>query len=223
MKDLQNIKFWIFDLDNTLYSGKTKVFEQVDKRMSAYISKKLNVSVEEAKKIQKNYFHEYNTTLNGMIKNHEINANEFLEFVHDIDIDFLKKDFKLAEEINKLECKKIIFTNGSRKHALNVTTKIGIDHLFDDVFDIVDSEFVPKPAIQPYRKLVKKHKIDPNLCVFVEDIARNLKPAYEMGMKTIWIENDEPWASKFSDSNFINYRTNNLSEFLRKINLLKAA
>tara|TARA_Y100000741_G_scaffold352763_1_gene325212 strand:+ start:7217 stop:7888 length:672 start_codon:yes stop_codon:yes gene_type:complete len=223
MKDLQNIKFWIFDLDNTLYSGKTKVFEQVDKRMSAYISKKLNVSVEEAKKIQKNYFHEYNTTLNGMIKNHEINANEFLEFVHDIDIDFLKKDFKLAEEINKLEGKKIIFTNGSRKHALNVTTKIGIDHLFDDVFDIVDSEFVPKPAIQPYRKLVKKHKIDPNLCVFVEDIARNLKPAYEMGMKTIWIENDEPWASKFSDSNFINYRTNNLSEFLKKINLLKAA
>ena len=192
MKDLQNIKFWIFDLDNTLYSGKTKVFEQVDKRMSAYISKKLNVSVEEAKKIQKNYFHEYNTTLNGMIKNHEINANEFLEFVHDIDIDFLKKDFKLAEEINKLEGKKIIFTNGSRKHALNVTTKIGIDHLFDDVFDIVDSEFVPKPAIQPYRKLVKKHKIDPNLCVFVEDIARNLKPAYEMGMKTVWIENDEP-------------------------------
>ena len=223
MKDLQNIKFWIFDLDNTLYSGKTKVFEQVDKRMSAYISKKLNVSVEEAKKIQKNYFHEYNTTLNGMIKNHEINANEFLEFVHDIDIDFLKKDFKLAEEINKLEGKKIIFTNGSRKHALNVTTKIGIDHLFDDVFDIVDSEFVPKPAIQPYRKLVKKHKIDPNLCVFVEDIARNLKPAYEMGMKTIWIENNEPWASKFSDSKFVNYKTNNLSEFLKKINLLKAA
>ena len=222
MKDLQNIKFWIFDLDNTLYSGKTKVFEQVDKRMSAYISKKLNVSVEEAKKIQKNYFHEYNTTLNGMIKNHEINANEFLEFVHDIDIDFLKKDFKLAEEINKLEGKKIIFTNGSRKHALNVTTKIGIDHLFDDVFDIVDSEFVPKPAIQPYRKLVKKHKIDPNLCVFVEDIARNLKPAYEMGMKTVWIENDEPWASKFSDSDFVNYKTNNLSDFLKKINIARA-
>jgi len=223
MKALQNIKFWIFDLDNTLYSGKTKVFEQVDKRMSAYISKKLKISVEEAKKIQKNYFHEYNTTLNGMIKNHEIDANEFLEFVHDINIDFLNKDLKLAEEIKKLEGKKIIFTNGSRKHALNVTTKIGIDHLFDDVFDIVDSEFVPKPSVQPYRKLVKKHKIDPNLCVFVEDIARNLKPAYEMGMKTVWIENDEPWASKFSDSNFINYKTNNLSEFLKKINLLKAA
>ena len=223
MKELQIVKYWVFDLDNTLYSGKTKVFEQVDKKMSKYISNKLSVSIEEAKKIQKNYFHEYNTTLNGMIKNHKIDANEFLEFVHDIDIDFLKKDTKLEEELKKLSGKKIIFTNGSRKHAINVTQKIGIDQHFDDIFDIVESEFIPKPAIQPYNKLVQKHKIDPKLCVFIEDIARNLKPAYEMGMKTVWIENDEPWASKFSDSNFVNYRTNNLSEFLKKINLLKAA
>ncbi len=221
MKSLKSIKYWIFDLDNTLYSGKTKVFEQVDKKMSKYISSKLNVSVEEAKKIQKNYFYEYNTTLNGMIKNHEIDPDEFLEFVHDIDIGFLQKDQKLAKEIKKLEGKKIIFTNGSRKHAINVTKKIGIDQYFDDIFDIVDSDFVPKPLIEPYKKLVEKHKIDPKLCVLVEDIARNLKPAYEMGMKTVWIENDEPWASKFSDSNFVNYKTNNLSEFLRKINLLK--
>jgi putative hydrolase of the HAD superfamily len=223
MKELTKIKYWIFDLDNTLYSGKTKVFEQVDKKMTQYISEKLNVSSEEAKKIQKNYFYKYNTTLNGMIKNHNVDANEFLEFVHDINIDFLQKDLKLSEEIKKLKGKKIIFTNGSRKHALNVTQKIGIEHHFDDIFDIVDADFIPKPSIEPYKKLVKKHKIDPKLCVLIEDIARNLKPAYEMGMKTIWIENDEPWAKKFSDSNFINYKTNDLSQFLKKINLLKVA
>ena len=223
MKSFNSIKYWIFDLDNTLYSGKTKVFEQVDKRMSKYISDKLNISVEEAKKVQKNYFHKYNTTLNGMIKNHKIDPDEFLEFVHDINIDFLQKDPALGKEIEKLDGKKIIFTNGSKKHAINVTTKIGIDQLFDDIFDIVDCNFIPKPKMEPYEKLVKKHKIDPNLCAFVEDIARNLKPAYEMGMKTVWIENDEPWASKFSDSNFVNYKTSNLSEFLKKINLLKAA
>ena len=223
MKDLQSIKFWIFDLDNTLYSGNTRVFEQVDKKMTEYISKKLKVDKEEAKKIQKKYFHEYNTTLNGMIKNHKINANEFLEFVHDINIDFLQKDLALAKEIEKLDGIKIIFTNGSRKHALNVTKKLGIDQLFDDIFDIVDCDFIPKPLVEPYKKLVKKHKIDPKLCVLVEDIARNLKPAYEMGMKTVWIENSEPWASKFANGSFVNYRTNNLSEFLKKINLLKAA
>jgi putative hydrolase of the HAD superfamily len=223
MKDLQSIKFWIFDLDNTLYSGNTRVFEQVDKKMTEYISKKLKVDKEEARKIQKNYFHEYNTTLNGMIKNHKINAHEFLEFVHDINIEFLQKDPELAKEIKRLDGIKIIFTNGSRKHALNVTKRLGVDQLFDDIFDIVDCNFIPKPLMEPYKKLVEKHKIDPKLCVLVEDIARNLKPAYEMGMKTVWIENNEPWASKFSDNNFVNYRTSNLPEFLRKINLLRAA
>ena len=223
MKELQFIKFWIFDLDNTLYADETKVFDQVDKKMSKYISEKLNVNITEAKEIQKNYFHKYNTTLNGMIKNHKIDANEFLEFVHDIDVNFLKKNYGLGEELKKLDGKKIIYTNGSKKHALNVTKKIGIDQYFDGIFDIVDSNFVPKPLIEPYKKLVQKHKIDPKLCVFIEDIARNLKPAYEMGMKTIWIENNESWAKKFSDGDFINYRTNNLTEFLKKINLLKAA
>ena len=223
MKALHLIKFWIFDLDNTLYAGKTRVFEQISKRISKYISEKLNVSIEEAKKIQKNYFYEYNTTLNGMIKNHKIDANEFLEFVHNVNIDFLKEDPKLKEELKQLEGKKFIFTNGSRKHALNIIQRIGIDQSFDGIFDIVDSDIIPKPAIEPYKKLVEKLTIDPNLCVLVEDIARNLKPAYEMGMKTVWIENDEPWARKYSDSDFINFKTNNLSEFLKKINLLKAA
>ena len=223
MKDLHQIKFWLFDLDNTLYSGKTKVFEQIDKKMSKYISEKLNVDIKEAKKIQKSYFYQYNTTLYGLIKNHKINPDEFLDFVHDIDISFLNKDFDLAKELEKLNGKKIIFTNGSRKHAINITQKLGINQYFDDVFDIVDCDFIPKPSIKPYKKLVEKHKIDPNLCVFIEDIARNLKPAYEMGMKTVWIENEEPWAKKFSDSSFVNYKTNNLSEFLKKINLSKAA
>ena len=223
MKDFQSIKFWLFDLDNTLYSGKTKVFDQIDKKMSKFISEKLNVDIKKAKEIQKNYFYQYDTTLSGLIKNHKINADEFLDFVHDIDIDFLKKDLNLAQELEKLDGEKIIFTNGSRKHAINITKKLGIHQYFDDIFDIVDSEFIPKPSVEPYKKLVEKHKIDPNLCVFVEDIARNLKPAYEMGMKTVWIENDEPWAKKLSDSNFINYKTSNLSEFLKKINLTKAA
>ena len=95
MKNLTKIKFWLFDLDNTLYDGATKVFDQVDKKMSKFISEKLNVSLEEARKIQKNYFQEYNTTLNGMIKHHKINADEFLEFVHNVDLSFLNKNSRI--------------------------------------------------------------------------------------------------------------------------------
>ena len=218
MKELKKIKYWLFDLDNTLYSGDTKVFDQVDKKMSFFISKKLNVSLEEAKKIQKNYFQEYNTTLNGMIKNHKIDAEEFLEFVHDVDLNFLKKDIDLQNELTNLMGKKYIFTNGSKAHASNVTKRIGIQNLFDGVFDIVDSDFIPKPSIEPYKKIIQKYGIDPEYCIFIEDIARNLKPAYELGMKTVWIINDEPWAAKFSNENFINYKTDNLSNFLRRIN-----
>jgi pyrimidine 5''-nucleotidase len=205
-------------LDNTLYSGATKVFDQVDKKMSMFISSKLNISKEEAKKIQKNYFVAYNTTLNGMIKNHKIDANEFLEFVHDIDLSFLKKDKQLEEEISKINGKKIIFTNGSRAHAINVTKRLGIERYFDDIFDIVSADFIPKPSPKTYKKIIEKYKIEPQYSIFIEDIARNLKPAYELGMKTVWIENEEPWAAEFSDSNFINYKTDNLSKFLKEIN-----
>ena len=221
MKDLKKIKYWIFDLDNTLYSGDTKVFDQVDKKMSKFISDKLNVSIEEAKKIQKNYFHEYNTTLNGMIKNHEIDADEFLEFVHDVDLDFLKSNKPLEQEIANLNGKKFIFTNGSKAHAANVTKRIGIEKLFDGVFDIVESDFIPKPSIEPYKKIIEKYKIEPQYSIFIEDIARNLKPAHELGMKTVWIKNNEPWAAKFSDADFINYKTDNLAKFLKEINELK--
>ncbi len=221
MKDLANIKFWLFDLDNTLYDGATKVFDQVDKKMSKFISKKLNVNIDEARKIQKNYFQEYNTTLNGMIKNHKIDADEFLEFVHDVDLSFLDKDKDLEDEIKKLDGKKIIFTNGSRAHALNVTQRIGIDKLFDGIFDIRDCEFIPKPSKEPYKKLVECYKIEPQYCIFFEDIARNLRPAHELGMKTVWIKNNEPWAAKYSDSDFINYKTDNLAKFLKEINELR--
>ena len=221
MIELTKIKYWIFDLDNTLYSGDTKVFDQVDKKMSKFISEKLNVSIDEAKKIQKNYFHEYNTTLNGMIKNHEIDANEFLEFVHDVNLDFLKANKPLEEEITKLNGQKFIFTNGSKAHVANVTKRIGIEKLFDGVFDIVESDFIPKPSIEPYKKIIEKFKIEPQYSIFIEDIARNLKPAHELGMKTVWIKNDEPWAAKFSDSDFIDYKTDNLAKFLKDINELK--
>tara|TARA_B100000579_G_scaffold432647_1_gene449855 strand:- start:511 stop:1176 length:666 start_codon:yes stop_codon:yes gene_type:complete len=221
MKELAKIKYWLFDLDNTLYSGQTKVFDQVDKKMSSFISKKLNIPVEEAKKIQKEYFHKYSTTLSGMMKHHNIDANEFLEFVHDVNLDFLKEDKDLEIEISRIKGKKIIFTNGSKAHAKNVTKKIGIDKLFDGVFDIVESNFIPKPSLEAYKMLIQKYKIEPQYCILVEDIARNLKPAHELGMKTVWIKNDEPWAAEFSNEKFINYRTENLTSFLKEINELK--
>jgi putative hydrolase of the HAD superfamily len=223
MKNLLNIKYWIFDLDNTLYSGQTKVFSEVDKKMSAFISKKMNVDLVKARKIQKKYFYEYGTTLSGLMKQDNIDPHDFLKFVHDIDISWLPKDLKLKEELIKIKEKKFIFTNGSHAHVENVTKQLGIDDLFDGAFDIVDANFIPKPHADPYKKIIKKFDIEPKKSILIEDIAHNLEQAKNLGMKTCWLENEEAFAKKDADKPYIDYKINSLPSFLQKINILKAA
>ena len=223
MKNLLDIKYWIFDLDNTLYSGQTKVFSEVDKKMSAFISEKMNVDLIKAKEIQKKYFYEYGTTLSGLMKQDNIDPHDFLEFVHDIDISWLPKDLKLREELIKIKEKKYIFTNGSHAHVENVTKQLGIDGLFDGTFDIVDANFVPKPHADHYRKIIKKFNIEPSKSILIEDIAHNLEQAKNLGMKTCWLENEETFAKKDADKPYIDYKIKNLPSFLQEINILKAA
>ena len=223
MKNLLDIKFWIFDLDNTLYSGQTKVFSEVDKKMSAFIAKKMSVDLVKAKEIQKKYFYEYGTTLSGLMKQDGIDPHDFLEFVHDIDISWLPKDEILREELIKIKEKKYIFTNGSHAHVENVTKQLGINDLFDGAFDIVDSNFVPKPHLDPYKKILKKFNIDPTKSILIEDIAHNLEQAKNLGMKTCWLENDESFAKKDANKPYIDYKIKNLPSFLQEINILKTA
>ena len=223
MKNLVNIKYWIFDLDNTLYSGQTKVFSEVDKKMSSFISKKMNIDLVKAKEIQKKYFYEYGTTLSGLMRQDNIDPHDFLEFVHDIDISWLPKDLKLKEELVKIKEKKYIFTNGSRAHVENVTKQLGINGLFDGAFDIVDANFVPKPHMDPYKKIIEKFDIEPTKSILIEDIAHNLEQAKKLGMKTCWLENEESFAKKDADKPYIDYKIKNLPSFLQEINVLKVA
>ena len=195
----------------------------IDKRMSAYISKKLNVDLIKAKEIQKKYFYESGTTLSGLMKHNNIDPNEFLNFVHDIDISWLPKDLLLRKELIKIKEKKYIFTNGSYSHANNITKQLGIEDLFDGIFDITDADFIPKPSIEPYKKIIKKFNLDPKKTILIEDIAHNLKQAKSLGMKTVWLENNEAFASKDKDRPYIDYKIKNLSSFLQEINILKTA
>jgi len=223
MKEFKKIKNFIFDCDGVLYNDLEKVFGQVSKKMTEYIAKKLNLDLKKAKELQTNYFHKYNTSLNGLMIHHKINPDEFLKYVHDINLDFLEKDLVLRKELLKLEAKKIVFTNGSNDHVANITKHLGIDDLFDGVFDIVDCNFRPKPAIESYEKLSNKFNINPNETLFIEDIAKNLEPAKKLGMKTVWLINNEYWGKKDSDKDFIDLKIKNLSSFLKEINILQAA
>ena len=199
MKELKNIKNILFDCDGVLYSDLEGVFGQVSKKMTQYISNKLNVDLEEAKELQTNYFHKYNTSLNGLMIHHDIPPREFLDYVHDINLDFLEKDTALRSELENINLNKFVFTNGSKEHVKNITTHLGIDDQFDGVFDIVDAEYSPKPEAKAFDLMVKKFQIDPTETLYIEDIAKNLSIGKERGAKTVWLINDEYWGKKESD------------------------
>tara|TARA_B100001741_G_scaffold103644_1_gene85297 strand:+ start:1317 stop:1988 length:672 start_codon:yes stop_codon:yes gene_type:complete len=221
MKEFKNIKNILFDLDGVLYQDLEAVFGQVSKRMTKYISNVLSLDLIKAKELQTNYFHKYNTSLNGLMIHHDIKPDEFLEYVHDIDLSFMKKDMVLRKELEKLNLKKFIFTNGSKNHAINITTHLGISDLFDGLFDIVDAEFSPKPTAKAFDLMVKKFKINPKETIYIEDIAKNLSIGKERGAITAWLINDEYWGKKESNQEYIDYKIENLSLFLKEIRLLQ--
>ena len=218
MKHIKNI---LFDCHGVLYQDLEAVFGQVSKRMTQYISKKLKIDLKEAKELQTNYFHKYNTSLNGLMIHHDIPPTEFLQFVHDIDLSFMEKDIVLREEIKKLDLRKFVFTNGSKEHVKNITTHLGIDDLFDDVFDIVDADYHPKPSAKAFDLMVKKFSINPKETIYIEDIAKNLSIGKERGATTVWLINNEYWGKKESNKEYIDYKVENLSLFLKEIRLLK--
>ncbi len=221
MKNLKNIKNILFDLDGVLYQDLEAVFGQVSKKMTEYISKKLNLDLKKAKELQTNYFHKYNTSLNGLMIHHDIVPEEFLKYVHDIDLSFMKNDLILREELENLKVKKFIFTNGSKEHANNITSHLGINDLFDGFFDIVDAEYSPKPTAKAFDLMIDKFKINPKETLYIEDIAKNLSIGKERGTITAWLINNEYWGKKESEEEFIDFKIENLSLFLKEIRLLQ--
>ena len=222
MKSLSNKKNLLLDLDGTVYQDLESVFGQVSKLMTKYISEKLNVDLKKAKELQPNYFYKYNTSLNGLMIHHDIPPKEFLKYVHDIDLSFMKKDVVLRAELEKLDMRKLIFTNGSTDHAKNVLSHLGIDDLFENIFDITDAEYQPKPEPKAFDLMTKKFDLEPSETIYVEDIAKNLSIGKKRGCTTVWLINNEEWGKMESDKDYIDYKIENLSLFLKELRLLKS-
>ena len=224
MNNLKNIKNILFDCDGVLYNDLEAVFGQVSKRMTKYISNKLNLDLTKAKELQRDYFHKYNTSLNGLMIHHDIPPEEFLRYVHTIDLSFMKEDKIMRNELEKLDMKKFIFTNGSAEHAKNILTHLGIYDLFgrDKIFDIKDAGYVPKPEAKTFDLMVRKFAINPKETIYIEDIAKNLSIGYERGCATVWLVNDEHFGKMDSDKDYISHKIENLSLFIKEIRLLKS-
>ena len=222
MNNLINKKNLLLDLDGTVYQDLESVFGQVSKLMTKYISEKLNVDLKKAKELQTNYFYKYNTSLNGLMIHHDIPPKEFLKYVHDIDLSFMKKDLVLREELENLDMRKLIFTNGSTDHAKNVLSHLGIDDLFENIFDITDAEYQPKPEPKAFDLMTEKFDLDPSETIYIEDIAKNLSIGKERGCTTVLLINNDEWGKMESGEDYIDYKIENLSLFLKELRLLKS-
>lgn len=212
---------WVFDLDNTLYPHHTNLFAQIDVKMTAYVSELLQLPREEARRLQKDLYREYGTTMNGLIVRHGIDPDDFLNKVHDIDYSWVAPDPALGSAIRTLPGRKFIFTNGDRGHAERTARQLGILDHFDDIFDIVAAGLTPKPARETYDKFMGLHRVDAPRAVMFEDLARNLAVPKLMGMTTVLVvpNNFEPtfseiWERDEANEDDVDYVTDDLAAFL---------
>lgn len=215
--DLSHVENWIFDLDNTLYSPGVRLFDQIDERMGSYIAKLLDVDRTEARRIQKTYFHEHGTTLSGLMASHGVEPGEFLDYVHDIDLEILEEDRALAEAIGALPGRKFVFTNGDAPYARRVLERLGLGASFDALHDIHAAGYAPKPDPDSYVGMCRALDVDPGRALFVEDMARNLRPAKALGMVTVWVNNGSERGGHEADPGYIDYEIEAVAPWLASL------
>ena len=213
---------WIFDLDNTLYDINLGLFKKISNRITDFIMSKYSLDIDQAKKIQKEYYLKYGLTLRGLIVEKKLEPEEFLDYVHDVEHPELKKNDQLISKIRTLEGKKIIFTNATSKHAKKILKILELEDDFDQIIDIKDLEYIPKPDKRSYKKLLEclnlnKENLDKT--IFFEDTVKNLIPAKELGITTVWMKNSINEKDFMKNCNFIDYSFNNLNEFLDTIKM----
>jgi putative hydrolase of the HAD superfamily len=214
---LDHVETWVFDLDNTLYPAACNLFDQIDRRMGEFIARRFGCDHAEAKRMQKDFFARYGTTLRGLMDEHGMDPAAYLDYVHELDLEALPPSPALDAALARLPGRKLIFTNGTRRHAERVTARLGVERHFEGVFDIVDSDYLPKPDPRPYDAFVRRFAIEPRKAAMFEDIPRNLAPAAALGMTTVWIPGLARHQPDESTAQHIHHVAEDLADWLARL------
>ena len=221
-----HVTTWVFDLDNTLYPPDSGIWPRINERITLFLVELFGIDGQSARALHKHYYSRHGTTLCGLMQEHMDLTEGFLEFVHDIDRSGLQPDPVLAREIGRLPGRKLIFTNGSRSHAILTARQLGLDGLFEDAFDIVAAGLTPKPAEGAYDVFCERCGVDPRAAAMFEDVARNLAVPKARGMATTLVTtkagrldhrdaHDRALSEAAAVADFV---TDDLSEFLARLN-----
>jgi putative hydrolase of the HAD superfamily len=217
--DLTHVDTWLFDLDNTLYPASSGFMGGLESRMTDYVQKVTGLPRDEAYRLQKKYLAEYGLTLGGLVAHHGVDPADYHAMFDDLPLEVLSQDPALIAAIARLPGRRLIFTNANDVHAERVLKRLGLHHLFDDVFHIALSAYVPKPSRKAFAAMDAAHGIAPEATAFFEDSERNLEPAAALGMTTVLVGPQAP----ASTAPFIRYKTDNLAAFLEDAHLREAA
>lgn len=219
-----HVENWVFDLDNTLYPHHLNLWQQVDERIRSFVADFLKISKDDAFRLQKDYYKRYGTTMRGLMAEHGMHPDDYLDYVHQIDHSPLTPNPALGDALEKLPGRKLILTNGTRKHAENVMKRLEIDRHFEDVFDIAAADLDPKPLPQVYERFLKRHDVDPQKAAMFEDLARNLEVPHRLGMTTVLVVPEgervvlrEAWELEGHDAPHVDYVTERLVEFIEML------
>jgi putative hydrolase of the HAD superfamily len=217
--DLRHVDTWLFDLDGTLYPAECGFLDTVVDRMTDFVETVTGLPRDEALKVQKAYLAEHGLTLKGLMLHHGVDPNEFHAIFHDLSLECLAHDPVLLAALERLPGRRLIFTNADERHAERVLERLGLGHLFDDVFHIAAAGYEPKPNAAAFEAIGRAHAIDPHATAFFEDSERNLAPAAQIGMTTVLVGPHAP----ASTADFVHHRTHKLAPFLGAAQLREAA
>jgi len=178
----------LFDLDNTLYAPERDLFSLIDVRINRYMEEVVGIPTAAVDGLRRRYWADYGVTLGGLIRHHGVDPEDYLEYVHDVDVaSRIAPDAELRSTLERLPQRKVVFTNGSRQHAERVLGALGVDDLFEELFDIRIAAYRPKPYPEPYHRVVARLGLPASDCVMVEDSPENLRTAKTLGMRTVLV------------------------------------
>jgi len=217
--DLRHVETWLFDLDNTLYPVESGFMGEIERRITAFVMKVTGLARDDAYRLQKVYLREHGLSLTGLMLHHGVDPAEFHAVFHDLSLESLAHDPDLVAAIERLPGRRLIFTNADEVHARRVLERLGLAHLFDEVFHIGSFDYIPKPDPQVFERITAAHGVEPRTTAFFEDSERNLAPAAEIGMTTVLVGPHAP----ASTAAFVQYKTDKLAPFLRGARLKDAA
>jgi len=182
------LRYALFDLDDTLYASQTGLWSAIKQRINLYLIERMGFRPDEATRRREHYLNTFGTTLNGLRHDFNIDAEDYLAFVHDLPLaDYLQPDPALNGMLARLPLTKIIFTNSDAAHVQRVLEHLGVAQRFTRIIDIYALDFLNKPDPRAYTRALELITSPPQACVFVEDSRRNLIPARALGMLTVLV------------------------------------